>query len=91
MKTTSRAMAVLRTWRKAIPGLVLCLATLLAISQPAYASAPVLQSPAAGSSFAAESPPTFTVVDSPPADSGSVYIRISSSPAVNADGDRGRR
>jgi hypothetical protein len=71
--------------------LVVALTAALALTLPATASAtsPSLQAPASGSSFEAESPPTFVATDDPPPNGTSVYLSISTSPAVNAAGQLG--
>jgi len=53
----------------------------------ASAATPSPQAPAPGSSFEAEDPPTFSATDSPPL--GPVWLRVSSSPAVDPSGELG--
>jgi hypothetical protein len=60
----------------------------LSYAGTAVAAAPTLVSPISGASYEAQSPPAFTVSDSPPAGS-LVYLRISRSPAVDAAGEIG--
>lgn len=72
--------------------IVVCLVAvcilLLLFAGVASADAPAQVAPASGSSFEAETPPTFTVSDSPPAGS-EVWLSISTSAAVDASGQIG--
>jgi len=53
----------------------------------ASAATPSPQAPGPGSSFEAEDPPTFSATASPPL--GTVWLRVSSSPAVDPSGELG--
>lgn len=60
----------------------------LLIPPAAFATSPVLDAPAPGSSFEAENPPSFTVTDTPPAGS-EVWLSVSSSPQLDSQGQLG--
>jgi hypothetical protein len=88
----SRAALGFEPSRHRFLGLVLGAVTaviMLALPATASATSPSLQAPASGSSFEAESPPTFVATDDPPPNGTSVYLSISTSPAVNAAGQLG--
>jgi hypothetical protein len=86
-----RGVDPIGSWRRAA-SVVVCLAAacilLLLLAGVASAAVPAQLAPAPGSFFEAESPPTFTASDSPPPGS-EVYLRISTSPTVDASGQIG--